>query len=186
MVKAHADVFEEAGEKASDRAASRMAAEQLLGVLAARKRAYGNRKPSIISIVSLPSLQRLLSHGVAGAVPVSDRLRRRCQQVAAGEVEHIAALVEAEPMGLQFGLLPLAEPSSAFTILRARDRATLAVNPFHTDDQPGAHSGVAMITVADEAVSAHQRVAEALWRESAKGSAAAGQIRGLGATAKAA
>ena len=60
----------------------------------------------------------------------------------------------------QFGLLTGAEPSSAFQILRARDRASLAINPFQTDTHPSGQTGVAMITSADEAIAAHQRVAE--------------------------
>ena len=37
-------------------------------------------------------------------------------------------------------------PSSSFKILRARDRVSLAINPFRTDTHPGAQTGVAMIT----------------------------------------
>jgi hypothetical protein len=93
--------------------------------------------------------------------------------------------MEAEPMGLQFGLLPAAEPTGAFKILRSRDRASLAVNPFRPDSNPAASLGVAMITGADEAVAAHQRVAEALWREALKGATGAARVRQLLAEAKA-
>ena len=125
--------------------------------------------PGIIAMVSLSSVQRLLETGVAGGIQVSDRVRRICRDVAVTEVENMAALMEAEPMGLQFGLLTGAEPSSAFKILRARDRVSLAINPFRPDTHPSAHTGVAMITGADEAIAAHQRVAEASWREALKG-----------------
>ena len=64
-----------------------------------------------------------------------------------------------------------------FTILRARDRATLAINPFHPDAPVAAPGGVAMITGADEALAAHQRVAESLWRDAVKGPAAAARVR---------
>jgi hypothetical protein len=102
--------------------------------------------------------------------------------VAVTEVENMAALMEAEPMGLQFGLLTAAEPSSAFKIVRARDRVSLAINPFRPDTHPSAHTGVAMITGADEAIAAHQRVAEATWREALKGPAGANRLRQLVAT----
>jgi hypothetical protein len=92
-------------------------------------------------------------------------------------VENIANLMEAEPMGLQFGLISSGEPSGQFQILRARDRATLAINPFRSDTIPHAQVGVAMITSADEAVAAHQRVAEAMWREALKGPGAATRMR---------
>ncbi len=95
----------------------------------------------------------------------------------------MAVMMEAEPMGLQFGLLASAEPSTAFKILRARDRVSLAINPFHPDTHPSAQTGVAMITGADEAVAAHQRVAESSWREAMKGPAGAARLRQLIAAA---
>jgi hypothetical protein len=82
-------------------------------------------------------------------------------------------------MGLQLGLLAGSPPSSSFKILRARDRVSLAINPFRTDTHPGAQTGVAMITGADEAIAAHQRVAEASWREAIKGPAGATRLRQL-------
>jgi len=179
-----AEAFDEvAGQASTDRTAMRSMAEQVLGILTARKRMYAMRRPGIISMVSLSAVQRLLEIGVAGSLQVSDRVRRTCRDVAATEVENMAALMEAEPMGLQFGLLVGAEPSSAFKILRARDRVNLAINPFRPDTHPSSHTGVAMITGADEAVSAHQRVAEASWREALKGPAGAIRLRQLMATA---
>lgn len=175
-----AEAFEEvAAGLGSDRAGAATASEQVLGIMSARKRMYGLRRPSIIAILSLPRLQQFLIAGVAGSVPLSDRARRACRQVAAAEVAQVADIMESEPMGLQFGLLHHTEPSGTFKILRARDRATLAINPFQPDIAPNAATGVAMITGADEAIAAHQRVAEGLWRESLKGAAAAARVRAL-------
>ena len=170
--------FEDAAELAGgDRLAARAAAEQILGILAARKRAYGLRKPNIIAMVTANRLRAFLEQGVAGGIALPDRTRRMCREVAAVEAEHIAQMMDAEPMGLQFGLLPQSTPSGAFKIIRARDRATLMVNPFPTDTHPSAAPGVAMITAADEAIAAHQRVAESFWRAAIKGSAAAAAVR---------
>jgi len=178
-----AQAFDEAAEQvAGDRMAMRSMAEQVLGILSARKRMYAMRRPGIIAMVSIASVQRLLDTGVAGGIQVSERTRRICRDVAVTELENMAALMEAEPMGLQFGLLSGAEPSSAFKIVRARDRVSLAINPFRPDTHPSAHTGVAMITGADEAITAHQRVAEATWRDALKGPAGANRLRQLMAT----
>jgi transcriptional regulator with XRE-family HTH domain len=175
-----AEVFEEAADQAGpDRMTMRSMAEQVLGILAARKRMYSARRPGIIAMVSLPAVQRLLATGIAGGIQVPDRVRRNCRDVAVNEIENMATLMETEPMGLQFGLLVGAEPSSAFKILRARDRVSLAINPFRPDTHPSAHTGVAMITGADEAIAAHQRVAEASWREAVKGPAGGARLRQL-------
>ncbi len=174
------EAFEEAADQGgSERMAMRSMAEQVMGILTARKRMYAMRRPGIIAMVSLPSVQRLLETGIAGGIQVSDRVRRICRDVAVTEIENMAALMEAEPMGLQFGLLTHAEPSSAFKILRARDRVSLAINPFRPDTHPSAQTGVAMITGADEAIAAHQRVAETSWREAVKGPAGANRLRQL-------
>jgi transcriptional regulator with XRE-family HTH domain len=172
------EAFDEAAEQAgSDRVALRSVAEQVLGILSARKRMYTMRRPGIIAMISLPEIQRLLDVGIVSGIAVSDRVRRICRDVAVSEVENIANLMETEPMGLQFGVLGGWEPSSAFTILRARDRVSLAINPFRTGSHPSAQTGVAMITGADEAIAAHQRVAEASWRDALKGPAGAARLR---------
>jgi transcriptional regulator with XRE-family HTH domain len=164
------EAFDEAADQAGpERVAMRSTAEQALNILAARKRSGGE-------------VRRLLENGIASGVAISDRVKRICRDVAVSEVENIATLMETEPMGLQFGLLAGAEPTSAFKILRARDRVSLGVNPFRPDSHPNAHTGVAMITGADEAIAAHQRVAEASWREAIKGPAGAARLRQLLAT----
>ncbi len=173
-----ADAYDEMlSHTSGDRAMLRTMVEQVQGIMAARKRMYQMRRPGIIAIISAASIQRLLDIGIAASVPVSESLRRRCRQVAAIEVENIAAMMETEPMGLQFGIMTATEPTGAFKVLRSRDRATLAINPFRADGLPGTQTGVAMITGADEAIATHQRVAETMWRESAKGMSGAGHIR---------
>ena len=175
-----AAVFDEATEQAGDeRVAMRSQAEQLMGIMIARKRMYAMRRPGVIAMISVASVQSLLATGIASGVASSERLRRICQDVAMKEIENIASLMETEPMGLQFGLIAGVEPSASFKILRARDRVSLAINPFRPDTHPTAHTGVSMITGADEAVAAHQRVAEANWRDALKGPAGAARLRNL-------
>ncbi len=180
----------EAAEHAGgDRAVIRGASEQILGILDARKRIYNIRKPAIINMIPVARMRHFLERGIAPIIAPkiaqSDRMRRLCRQAAAAELLHVAEVMEAEPMGLQFGLLPAAEPSSSFKILRSRDRATIAVNPFRADASPSSAVGVAMITGADEAIAAHQRVAESLWRDAVKGPTAAAAVRELVKAARA-
>ncbi len=174
------EAFDEVADQAGpDRMAMRSLAEQVLGILAARKRMYAMRRPGIIAMVSLPAVQRLIEVGIVDGMQVSDRVRRISRDIAITEVENIANLMETEPMGLQFGLLAGAQPTSSFKILRARDRVSLVVNPFRTGAHPSGQTGVAMITGADEAIAAHQRVAEASWREAIKGPSGAARLRQL-------
>ncbi len=179
-------VFEEAADSAgAERGMARAAAEQLLSVLISRKRMYASRKSSIIAILTISSIQKFLAEGICGITPMSDRLRAASREVAIREVELIANLMESEPIGLQLGLMAHGEPNGAFTLLRSRDRATLAINPFPPDALPATQSGIAMITGAEDAVAAHQRVAESSWRDAIKGTAAAERVRELLAQARA-
>ncbi len=173
-----ADGLTEMAEQAgTERGAARTTADQVLGLLAARKRSYQQRRFGIIAILSGANIQSFLAGGLLAGASLPDVLRTRCRRVAAVEMSQVAELMETEPMGLQFGILAAAEAGSGFRILRNRDRATLAVNPFRADAPPMQQTGVAMITGADEAIAAHQRVAEAMWRDAVKGPAAAARLR---------
>ena len=163
----------------ADREAMRASADQVMTLLAARKRVFQQRRPGIIAILSEAPVRNFLEQGVLANASLPDSLRAKCRDVARKEMLNIAEMMAAEPMGLQFGLLPDCEACSNFAIIRAGDRATLAVNPFRADSVPTAQTGVAMITGADEALSAHQRVAEAMWRDAVKGPAAAQRVMRL-------
>jgi transcriptional regulator with XRE-family HTH domain len=178
MLEEHADA------QGADRLAARAAAEQLMSVMISRKRMYVARKPSIIAILTAASIQKFLAEGICPLVPASDRLRAAAREMAIREIETVANLMESEPIGLQLGLMAQGEPNGPFTLLRSRDRATLAINPFPCDAPPSLQSGVAMITNAEDAVAAHQRVSEIAWREAVKGSAAAERVRALVAAAR--
>ena len=175
-----AQVFAETADQAGAEApTTRALSEQVLGIMAARKRAYQLRRPNLITMIAEPVLQRFLEQGVADSMRVSPPLRAQCRRIAATEVQNIAAMLETEPMGLQFSLITGAEPTTTCTLLRQRDRAALAINPFRSDASCVNANGVALVTSAPEAVSSHQRVAEAMWRDSLKGAAAARRVREL-------
>ncbi len=181
------EAFAEVAERAAppgQAAGLRATAEQVLGILGLRKRSYVQRRPGIIALLSAPAVQRFLADGVAGAIELPERLRRRCRDVAAGEIQHIVSLMESEPIGLQFGLLTGPGPVGAFMVLRGRDRTTLALNPFRLDLHPLEPTGVAMITSADEPVGAHQRAAELLWQDAVKGVAAVARLQEMLAAAR--
>jgi transcriptional regulator with XRE-family HTH domain len=178
--QALAQVYEDAGEQSGmERGMARAGAEQVIGTLGARKRMFAARRPAITAVFTTESLQRLLAEGIAPMLPLSERTRTLCRETARREIERMAELMESEPIGLQFGLVSGSDPNGPFLLLRGRERATLAVNPFPMDAAPGAQTGVAMITGADDAVTAHQRVAETIWRDAIKGAAAARQMRAL-------
>lgn len=174
-----AEAWTELADASQDRLLARTQAEQMLGLLAARKKLQQSRKPNIIAILGEPSIARMLAEGIGPGLTLSDRSRMRCRLAARAEAEAIAEHMESVPIGLQIGLISGSEPSGAFMVLRGRDRAHVVGSAFSPDAHPGAACGVAFITAADEAVGTHQRVAEAAWRDALKGSEAAARIRAL-------
>ena len=173
------EAWTEAADGNTNRLQARGSADQSLGLLVARKRLYQARKPTIIAILGEASLRRFLSEGVAAGLPVPERTRQRCLAAARSEAEAIAAMIESAPIGVQIGLAGSIEPSGGFMLLRGRDRAHVIASPFAPDTPPDGGLGVGSITAADEAVAAHQRVAENAWRNALKGAPAAARVREL-------
>jgi len=87
--------------------------------------------------------------------------------------------MEAEPIGVQIGVIPGTLPHNSFQIFRQADRRLLALSPFRLGEQPNISAGIAMITSAEEALSLHQRMVEEMWRRAIKGPAGAQYLRAL-------
>ena len=173
------EAWTEHADASPDRLLARTQVEQMLGLLAARKKLQQTRKPNIIALLGEGSIARLLPEGVAGGLHLSERARMRCRLAARAEAEAIADQMETVPIGLQLGLIAGSEPSGPFMVLRGRERAHVVGSAFAPDAHPTAAAGVAFITAADEAVGTHQRVAEAAWRDALKGGEAAARLREL-------
>ncbi|MFN3449537.1 MAG: helix-turn-helix domain-containing protein [Roseococcus sp.] len=174
-----AEAWTQAIAAGADRAAQLSLVEQTLGALAARKRLYQQKRPTIIAVLSEGAVVRALQEGVAAGLPAPEATRSRCREAARREAENMAQLMESVPIGLQLGLATGPEPSAAFMLLRGRDRAHVVTSAIPADTPPLAVTGVAGITAAEEAVSVYQRVAESLWRDAAKGAAGAQRLREL-------
>jgi transcriptional regulator with XRE-family HTH domain len=172
-----AEAWTEFADGAPERLQARAAVEQALGLLAQRRKVHQARRPAIIAILGEGALLRLLRDGVAAGIALSARTRARCRAAARAEAESIATLMESVPMGIQIGLIAGPDPAAAFFVLRGRDRAYVCTGPFPADSAPTGTVGVGSITSADEAVAAHQRVAEAAWRDALKGPAAAARVQ---------
>lgn len=154
-------------------------AEQYLAILTARKENYRVRRPTMITMLNALTVSRFLARGVGEGIPMSDDLRMEARRIAALEIRRIVDMIEAEPIGLQFSLIDGADSTPNCMLLRGRERMMLGINPFRCDTSPTATTGVSLVTSAPEAVNAHQKVIEVLWRDSVKGRDAAEQLRSL-------
>ena len=153
--------------------------DRIIAILDQRRRNYHTRRPAIVNLVSALDIERLLRAGFVGRPFITPRDVRERQRRARAEVEHLAHLMETEPIGVQIGLVTDPLPRSGFQIFRRGHRKTLSISPFRLGEQPHVRLGVAMITESEEAVALHEAVADEKWRGALKGAEAAAYLRDL-------
>jgi len=153
--------------------------ERIIEVLKERKRTYDQRRPAIVNLMSALDIERLLRSGFVGRPFVSNAHIRERRERARAEIMHFVELIEAEPIGIQIGIVTGTLPHTGFQIFRSGDRKTLSISPFRLGEQPNIRLGVAMITENPEAVSLHEQVVEEMWRHALKGREAADYLREL-------
>lgn len=152
---------------------------EIMHLLKQRKAIYRARQPGIVNLIAAHELDSLLRNGLVGRSDLSEEVRRTRRREACAELAHFAAMMEAEPIGVQLGIVPDTLPHTGFQIFRQPDRHLLVTSPFRLGEQPNVRVGVAMITAAPEALALHQKSAEEMWRRALKGTAAARFMRDL-------
>jgi len=153
---------------------------ETLGLLSERKKIFVARPPSVITILTVSAVKKFIEDGIGGSLPLSVRLKKQSREVARHEIQRVIDFMDSEQIGLQFGLVAGVELNGPFVLMRtASDRSIVAINPFPIHAIASACCGVAMITAMEDAVTPHQQIAEAKWRDATKGPAAAKQIKAL-------
>jgi len=152
---------------------------RILEILDERRKNYERRRPAIVNLMAALDIERLLRSGFVGRPLMSEEEMRVRKEHARAEIEHFAHLMEAEPMGIQIGLVTGTLPHTGFQIFRSGDRKTLSISPFRLGEQPNIRLGVAMITENHEAVSLHEAVVDEMWRTALKGREAAAYLRNM-------
>lgn len=160
-------------------AATQALNERTLAQLRLRLRLYQQRRPPITAILEDAAIFRSLD---AGIVPGTDR-PEIARAAARAEIAHLAALAEDLPIGVQIGVLGAHSLTAPFEVIRKRERVHVCATPFAADTPPALALGVAMVTSAEDAVAAHQRIAEQAWNAASKGKEAAERLRALLAAA---
>jgi len=151
--------------------------ERGMAQLRLRLRLYQQRRPPITAILEEAAVERLLAAGIGTSG------RPAAQAAARAEIASLAALAEALPIGVQIGVLGTQSVTAPFELIRTRQRVHVCATPFPVDAPPGGALGVAMVTSAEDAVAAHQRVAEQAWNAARKGPDGAQRLRALLAAA---
>lgn len=152
---------------------------ELMPILQKRKKTYRDRRPGILNLISGAEIERFLRNGLIGRLDLPKGVREERRARALAEAEHLIGMMEAEPIGVQIGIIPGTLPHTSFQIFRQLDRKVMAMSPFRLGEQPNVHGGIAMITSAPEALELHQRTVQELWRRALRGVDAAKFLRQL-------
>lgn len=153
--------------------------ERIMEILHERKRAYQDRRPPIVNLISAMQIEPFLNNGLIGRVSLTDRQKAVRREMARAEVEHFATIAEEESIGVQIGLVTDSLPHIGFHIFRRRAGDVLTISPFRLGERPNIRVGVAMVTSAPEALSLHEEVVRGAWRTAIKGREAAAYLREL-------
>lgn len=167
------EVLYEGGLKESDDAeAAKAHADHVLEILKHRKDQFHASRPLIASLILTQDLERFLLRGMAGHNDLPEKVVTKRRQAARREVEHIRALLEDQPIGIQIGLITEPGPGTSFQIIRKVNQSVLTVSPYRLGEQPNTRLGVAFITSAAEAVDLHEDIAARSWEAALKGTEA--------------
>jgi transcriptional regulator with XRE-family HTH domain len=162
-----------------DRARALDHVTELMDILRHRKEAFRQRRPGVLNLISATEIERFLRDGLVGRLDLPGDVLAQRRRLALDEAEHLATIMEDEPIGVQIGIVPVTLPHAGFQIFRQPDRQILVLSPFRLGEQPNVHAGVAMITSAPEALALHDRMAKDMWHRAVKGAEAAAFMRGL-------
>ena len=152
---------------------------RILSIVSERKSLFMQRRQNIVSLIGLRELERFLQTGMIGRLELDDKVRQKRIQAARNEVQHIAELMEQEPMHIKIALVEDAMPATAFQLLYRANRTMLTVSPFRLGEMPTIRNGVASVTAAQEPVRLYENMVEQLWKTALKGKSGAVQLRKL-------
>ena len=154
--------------------------DTVISILGERKEARERRRLSVVNFVSLPEIERWVTLGVVGCFGLDrDELLKR-RAAAQREIEHLIALTESGPMGIQIGLIEETLPNITFQLFRTPGRTHLGLSPFRLGgDLPNVRMGTAMVTTDEEPVKFYEQLTEFLWSRAHKGAAAARRLNAV-------
>jgi transcriptional regulator with XRE-family HTH domain len=145
--------------------------DAVISILNERKKARELRSLSVVNFVTIPEIERWLKLGVVGRFDLSSDEVAIRRAAARAEVEHLTALIEGEPMGIQIALLEETLPNITFQLFRGKKQTSLGLSPFRLGGElPNIRLGMAMVTTDAQAVGLYEKLAEDLWRRAYKGS----------------
>lgn len=153
--------------------------DDVLDVLQRRKAQFQRRRPNIVSIIGSSEIERFVHFGLVGRLNLPQSVQQTRVELAKREVQHLADLIEREPMGIQIGVVDDTLPPFAFQLFRQAHRDYVAVAAARLGELPNIRTGVGTVTASNEAVALYKKMMNELWERSHKGRDSAKLLRKL-------
>jgi transcriptional regulator with XRE-family HTH domain len=144
--------------------------DSIISILDERRIARRLRRLSVVNFVTIPEIERWLKLGVVGRFDLpEDELQDR-RLAARAEVEHLMALMQGEPMGIQIALIEETLPNITFQLFRSKMQSWLGLSPFRLGGElPNIRMGLAMVTSDEQPLALYEKLADELWQRAHKG-----------------
>jgi transcriptional regulator with XRE-family HTH domain len=141
----------------------------VLSILSARRRAFEDRRTSILSLIGLRQIEQFLHHGLVGRLGLPSGVQLERKLAARKEVAHIIEVLKSDPIGIQVGVVTDNLPAETFQVIESQSGVHVAVSPFRLGELPNVRTGIATITTSTDAVALYRSLVERLWSGAAKG-----------------
>jgi hypothetical protein len=153
--------------------------QRLRRALRRRKAWLRERKPGFVNIIPVSEIQGYLTAGLNSASDFSIAERTAQRRRALKEIQHLCALIEKPPMGVQIALTRQPLPTAGFQVLRLKHQRLLVVSPFRLGEPVNLRYGIATISGDEQALRLHESLIARLWDGALTGSRALDEIRRL-------
>lgn len=144
--------------------------QRLRRTLRRRKANLRERKPGFANIIPIAEVQGYLNAGLSAASDLSAAERATQRRQVVKEVEHLCALIEKPPMGVQIALTQRPLPTAGFQVLRLKSRRLLVTSPFRLGEPVNLRYGIATISGDEQALRLHESLIARLWDGALTGS----------------
>ena len=153
--------------------------EKVLAILEERRRLALKRGTPVVSIVTAQDIERFLRFGLVGRFDLKPAVVKKRRLAARREVERLAAILAAQPIGVQVGVIEDLSPSQTFQLFEKSGSAAVTLSAYRLGDHPNISAGIAMVTSAPEAVQLFRTTINEQWQKAHKGEAGARMLRAI-------
>lgn len=153
--------------------------QRLKRVLRRRKANLRERKPGFVNVIPLSEIQTYLSAAFNAGADLSAAERGARRRHALTEIQHLCAMIERPPMGVQIALTERPLPTAGFQVLRMKSQRLLVTSPFRLGEPINLRYGIATISGDEQALRLHESLIARLWDSALTGARAVDAISRL-------